>query len=383
MLTFEGGDAVTAERVVWFHDWTTLPAGRRLGAVPRTDAGWGIAPDAALKDRAAVLLYFDIASYDHAVRALPPEEVERAVLRRREVFRLASNDARRVLEGLHSAMAHAAKTGATETYERLLAIAVDLWAGGRFDSVDTKTLLTIAIDADARALGEARDLPLGQDATELERRYGLDADIMAALGRPEFARSPLHVPCQRLCRVSPDDPAMHYLFHEGNRIVGPDWIVGPLLPNAIDVLRTESKRVEVLAFELAPLSAWLLETPIQAQRDILAAVDGMAADEAGEAKVYGRELRFRQHAIRVQMAARLAGDASARAADAESDVENERSHLADVYARAPDRATPSLDAAVDQAQADADFLATRSELSLASRRRWERVAAALASAHGG
>ena len=68
-----------------------------------------------------------------------------------------------------------------------------------------------------------------------------------------------------------------------------------------------------------------------------------------------------------------------RAADVQNDVEQERTQLVDVYARAPEPATPSLAAAVDQALADAAFFAARADLSIAGRLRWEGVATALAS----
>ena len=240
------------ERVVWFHDWRSLPEGKQLGGLRGTEAGWGAVPDAALAARAAVLLYLDVAGYEDAVRALPPEEVEWAVLRRREVFRLGSNDVARVLEGVHSAMAHAAKTGEAEVFGALAPIAVDLWEGGRFGPVETTTLMEAALDADARAVLEARDLPLGQDAAELERRYGLDAQAMADLGRPQYARALLHVRRQRLCRISPRDAVLEGDFHDELHVRGPGWIAGPWGEHAIDTLRATGRRVDLLAYNPLP-----------------------------------------------------------------------------------------------------------------------------------
>ena len=92
------------------------------------------------------------------------------------------------------------------------------------------------------------------------------------------------------------------------------------------------------------------------------------------ARAFGRELRFRQHAIRCQAAARLAREGQPRADDVEKDVGLERSQLLEVYARAPDQTTASLDAALERARVDAGFLATRTELSKPVRDRWLRVA---------
>jgi hypothetical protein len=370
---------MNGERVVWFHDWTTLSEGRKLGAVPRTEAGWGVVPDAALKDRAAVLLYFDVASYEDAVRGLPPEEVERAVLHRREVFRLASNDVGRVLEGVHSAMAHAAKTGAADVFERLAPIAIDLWTGARFERADTKTLMTITLEADARAFVEARDLPLDQDAADLERRYKLDAEPMAALGHAEYTRALLFVQRLRLCHFAPKDEGLRNSFRDEMLVVGPDWIVGPWPEHSIDALRATGKHVEVIAFDAAPLTRWVVETQAQAERDVRTALDEVRADRARIARKFGRDTRFRQHAVRVAAAARLALEGSSHAVEMARDVEIERSQLIEVYARAPDDVAPSLDAAIDRARADADFFSARSELRVPDRRRWQDVAAALPS----
>jgi hypothetical protein len=240
-------------------------------------------------------------------------------------------------------------------------------------------LLQITLDADARVFAEARDLPLDQDVAALRGRYQLDAEAMAAEGRPQYARALLQVQRPRLCRIAPKDEALHGSFHDELHVVGPDWIAGPWPEHSIDSLRASGKQVDVLAFDPSPLPAWVVETPAQAQRDVQAAVDEARADLPGVAKAYGRELRFRQHAIRVQAAARLLRDGASRATDLEKDVDVERSQLADIYARAPDRVTPSLDAALDRVRADADFLATRTELSDASRRRWQAVAATLAT----
>jgi hypothetical protein len=365
------------ERVVWFHDWRTLPEGRQLGALHGTEAGWGVVPDAPLATRATPLLYLDVAAYDDAVRALPPEEVERAVLRRREVFRLGSSDVSRVLESVHSAMAHAAKTGEAEVFGRLATIAVELWEGGRFGPVETTTLLEATLDADARAVLEARDLPLGQDATELENRYHLDAEAMADFGRPQYTRALLHVPRRRLCRIAPRDEVLHGDFHDEVHVTGPDWIAGPWAEHAVETLRASGRRVDLLAFDPSPVAAWALETRAQIERDVQAAVERMSTDVPGVAKSFGRDLRFRQHAIRGQAAARLAHDGHPRAGDMERDVELERSQLLDLYARSPDHATPSFDAAIERAQIDAAFFATRSELSASSRSRWQRMATTL------
>jgi hypothetical protein len=368
------------ERVAWLPDWRSLPQGRKLWSLPGTEAGWGLVPDAALTNRAAVLLYLDLAEYEHAIRGLGPEEIERAVLRRREVFRLASSDVGRVLEAVHSAMAHAAKTGERETFDALLAIAVELFAGGgRFDPVDATTLLQVALDADARAVAEARDLPLDQDLAELERRYGLDAEAMASQGRPQFTRGLLQVQRPRLCRIGPKDEALHGSFHDELHVVGPDWIAGPWPEHAIAGLRADGKDVEVIAFEPSPLPAWVVETPSQAQRDVQAALDAVKADQPGHARAYGRDLRFRQHAFRVHMAARLRSVAAAHADDVEKDVALEQSQLFDLYARTPDHGAPSLQAALDRARADAAFFATRDELSPAGRTRWLAMGTALAA----
>lgn len=367
------------ERVVWFHDWSLLPGGTRLGSPDAGPGGWGAAPDAALTGRAATLLYFDVAGYDDAVRGLPPEEVERAVLHRREVFRLGSNDVGRVLESLHSGMAHASKTGDAAAFDELLALAVGLFAGGRFGPVDTPTLLAITLDADALAVAEAQDLPLEQDAAALERRYGLDAKVMAAHGRPQYTRGLLRVPRPRLCRIGPKDEALHGAFHDELHVVGPDWIAGPWPEHAILPLRESGKQVDVLAFEPGAVAAWVLETPAQAQRDVQAALDASRADPAAIAKTHGRDVRFRQHAVRVQAAARLASEGDVHAAEVAKDVEVERGELAGVYARSPDVTTPGLDAAVARARSDAELLATRDELPLGSRNRWSAVAGALAA----
>jgi hypothetical protein len=367
------------ERVVWLDDWRSVLEGRKLGSVPGTDAGWGVLPDASLLRRAAVLLYLDVPEYERAVRGLDPREVEQAVLLRREVFRLASSDVGRVLEGAHSGMAHAAKTGNAGAFAALLAVAVDLWAAGRFDQADTPTLLQITLDADARAVAEARDLPLDQDVAELERRYKLDAGVMADLGRPQYTRALLYVQRPRLCRIAPKDEGLHGSFHDELHVVGPDWIAGPWPEHAIDGLRAGGKQVDVLAFEPSALPVWVVETQAQAERDVQDAVDAAKADPNGLAKAYGRELRFRQHAIRVQTAARLVRDGAALATDVEKDVAVERAQLEELYARSPEHATPSLDAALDRLRADVDFFATRTELSGASRRRWQAVAATLST----
>jgi len=378
-VTIGGG-----ERVVWFHDWTILPGGRRLGGVvPGTESGWGVAPDPALKDRAAVLLYLDVPEYERAIAGLDPVEAERAVLLRREVFRLTSADVWRVLEALHSGMSHAAKTGDAAAFGMLLGVAVDLYAKGRFDHVDTPTLLQVALDADARAFAEVRDLPLGQDAAELDRRYRLDAGAMADLGRPQYARALLHVPRPRLCLIAPKDEALHGSFHDEMHVVGPSWIAGPWPEHALEPLRQTGKQVELLAFEPSALPDWVVETPAQAERDVLAALAEARADLPGLARAYGREIRFRQHAIRVQLASRLLGDGAARAGEVAQDVDAERTQLVDLYARSPERVTSSLEAALDRARTDAAFFATRTELSADSRRRWDAVLTTLSTPAGG
>jgi hypothetical protein len=370
------------ERVVWIEDWRSQEFGQVLGRARDGDGAWVAASDEALrlaKGTAPVVLYYDRADYERAVRSLTPEELERAVRRRRDVFRLASSSTTRVLEGVVSAMAHAAKTGDAPAFSRLTALAVDLFDGGRFARADSMTLLEAVLDADARAFAEARDLPLEQDCDELERRYRLDGTVMADLGRAQFTRAMLHVTRARLAFVAPTDGALLHAVHEQPHVTARDWIVAPWTDHEMETLRDRGKTVEVLAFDLSPLAEWVPETAAQVERDVRQARETARDDRALKALTYGRGIRFRQHAIRRRASETLTRDGHARAADVRADVLREESALRDIFARVRERLTPSIEVAVARARADAEFLTWRPELSDAARATFLEVAQALAT----
>ncbi|KYF80873.1 hypothetical protein BE20_00830 [Sorangium cellulosum] len=243
------------ERVVSSEE-KTLKAlgGATILGVTKDGVAWGKLDDAAflsgLKGNIPLsLLYFSMEDYEHAMRRLPPEQVERAVLARRVYFSSASTGratdwfyrgARRVLVSC----AIAAEQGPSRSapvlvahFGNMLDHLARLSSQGRFDDLDSRTLLLYVAEGEAGLLDEAGKLGTQfgiervlERLEDFRTQYSTYARMLAELGNPELQVAPPYIQARRgvLFVGAGSELAQSFRAHCMPSVILSKGVIGPM-----------------------------------------------------------------------------------------------------------------------------------------------------------
>lgn len=201
------------------------------------------------------LLWLSRTDHDRAVRRLDKDEVAKVIALRRTAFssRLPSHAMAELFRLRLHALAVAAREGASDAFDRSLAVLAHLAGASRFKGVGDIGLLERLLERE-QAVRNELDSAEGHPAAvsgEIDTRRKLadeTAQLLSKVGRPEYAQAPLYVPLVRGYLVIPP-PTQRIAAWERDGIPAVPWrggVIGPLRPDEAAELEPSCAQVKLM-----------------------------------------------------------------------------------------------------------------------------------------